>query len=160
MGNDYRNDLHEPARRGDVEAALAAGASIGHAQSPHAERAAEGASCYAVVPKGYEIAPLEEFLPRPLRVKQHLALQDTDSFIAYVNDFKTPGGTRVFFNGVSESFSAVLDYHDSPDEAAWCGHQADFKPRRSIEFTTWMGSDRKTMTQVDFARFLEENLPD
>ena len=160
MGNDYRNEVHEPARRGDVEAALAAGASIGHAQSPHAERAAEGASCYAVVPKGYELAPLEPFLPRPLRIRQHIALQDTDSFIAYVNDFKMPGGSRVFFNGEAEAFSAVLDYHDSPDEGSWCGHQADYKPRRSVEFTTWMASNRKGMSQVDFARFLEENMPD
>ena len=88
MGNDYRNnDTHEPARKGDVESALAAGAAIGNAQSPFAERAAEGTAAYTVVPKGYELKSLEEFLPRPLRIRQEVALQDTDSFIAYVNDF-------------------------------------------------------------------------
>ena len=161
MGNDYRNtDTHEPARKGDVESALAAGAAIGNAQSPFAERAAEGTASYAVVPKGYELKSLEEFLPRPLRVRQEVALQDTDSFIAYVNDFKTVDVTRVFFNSEAEEFTAVLDYHDNTDEASWCGHKADFKPRRSVEFTAWMASNRKQMTQVDFARFLEENMPD
>jgi uncharacterized protein YfdQ (DUF2303 family) len=161
MGNDYRNtDIHEPARKGDVEAALAAGAAIGNAQSPYADRAAEGTAAYSVVPKGYELKSLEEFLPRPLRIRQDVALQDTDSFIAYVNDFKTLDASRIFFNGEAEEFTAVLDYHDTPDEPSWCGHKADFKPRRSVEFTTWMAKNRVQMTQVDFARFLEENLPD
>jgi len=161
MGNDYRNtDTHEPARKGDVESALAAGAAIGGAQSPFAERAAEGTASYTVVPKGYELKSLEEFLPRPLRIRQEVALQDTDSFIAYVNEFKLVGATQIFFNSEAEEFTAALDYHDNSDEASWCGHKADFKPRRSVEFTTWMGSNRKGMAQVDFARFLEENMPD
>ena len=42
----------------------------------------------------------------------------------------------------------------------WCEHTATFKARRSVEFTTWMNTNRKQMTQVDFARFLEENMPD
>ena len=161
MGNDYRNtDTHEPARKGDVESALAAGAAIGNAQSPFAERAAEGTASYAVVPKGYELKSLEEFLPHPLRIRQEVALQDTDSFIAYVNEFKLVGATQIFFNSEAEEFTAALDYHDNPDEPSWCGHKADFKPRRSVEFTTWMGMNRKAMAQVDFARFLEENLCD
>jgi uncharacterized protein YfdQ (DUF2303 family) len=161
MGNDYRNETHDPAlRKGDVESALAAGTAIAGPQSPFADRAAEGTASYAVVPKGYELKSLEEFLPRPLRVRQDIALQDTDSFIAYVNDFKTADVTRIFFNSEAEEFTAVLDYHDNSDEASWCGHKADYKPRRSVEFTTWMGMNRKAMPQVDFARFLEENMPD
>jgi len=160
MGNDYRNpDTHDAARKGDVETALAAGAAIGKPQSPFAERAAEGTTAYAVLPKGYELASLEAFLPRPLRIREEVSLQDTDSFNAYVNDFRVPDASRIFFNGDEEQFVAVLDYHDAEDPS-WCGHQANFKPRRSEEFKTWMASNRKQMTQVDFARFLEENMPD
>ena len=63
------------------------------------------------------------------------------------------------FNTVEEEFVGVLDYHEV-ETPGWCDHTATFKPRRSVEFETWMGQNRKQMTQVDFARFLEENMPD
>jgi hypothetical protein len=52
-----------------------------------------------------------------------------------------------------ETFAAAFDYHEL-DKPSWCEHSASFKPRRSIEFETWMASNRKQMTQVDFARFV------
>ncbi len=55
---------------------------------------------------------------------------------------------------------ALLDYHESPAKPNWCDHVVTFAVRRSIEFQTWMGSNRKQMTQVEFARFIEDNLPD
>ena len=156
---DYRNNENPPATKCDNEVALAAGAAIGKAHAPFAEQTEEGTASYAVVPKGYELKSLEEFLPRPLRVREEVALQDADSFIVYVNDFKTTPASRIFFNSPEETFVAVLDYHDG-DVASWCSHLATFKPRRTEEFNTWVGSNRKGMSQVDFARFLEENLPD
>jgi len=158
MGNDYRNiDTHEPARKSDTEAALAAGAALAGPQSPLA--ADKDLAAYAVLPKGYQLESLEAFLERPLRIREEVALQDADSFIAYLNDFKVLDVSRIFFNGDEEQFTAVIDYHGT-DEASWCTHNAGFKPRRSEEFKTWLASNRKQLTQVDFARFLEENLPD
>ena len=55
---------------------------------------------------------------------------------------------------------AILDYHKHSEEPSWCAHTATFHPHRSVEFTTWMENNRKQMTQVEFARFLEDNLPD
>jgi uncharacterized protein YfdQ (DUF2303 family) len=119
----------------------------------------EKAGVFAVVPKEYKVEDLERFLPRPLRINESVLLHDTDSFIAYVNAFKLAGVSRIFFNTVEEEFVGVLDYHEV-ETPAWCGHTAAYKPRRSVEFETWMASNRKQMTQVDFARFLEENMPD
>jgi uncharacterized protein YfdQ (DUF2303 family) len=85
-------------------------------------------------------------------------LDDTDSFIAYINGFKNDA-TRVFFDTDEEQFVGIIDYHTTT-LPAWGQHVASYKPRRSVEFTTWMDSNRKQMTQVDFARFLEENMPD
>jgi uncharacterized protein YfdQ (DUF2303 family) len=149
------NNISDPQQIGDMQAAIAAGAALGDPRSPCVD---EKAGVFTVVPKDYHVVDLEKFLPRPLRITESVHLYDTDSFIAYVNDFKLPV-SRIFFNTTEEEFVAVLDYHEV-ETAAWCGHTAIFKPRRSVEFETWMATNRKQMTQVDFARFLEENLPD
>jgi uncharacterized protein YfdQ (DUF2303 family) len=148
---------NSPAQIGDVQSAIAAGAALGE---PRAAVPADlpGAGVFTVVPRDYEVKDLETFLPRPLRIKQEVVLYDTDSFIAYVKDFMT-GATLIFFDVQQETFNAAFDYHEI-EKPSWCAHSAAFKPRRSVEFTTWMDTNRKQMTQVEFARFLEENLPD
>lgn len=158
MARDYynNNDQVTPEMIADFPAALAAGAALGTPQSPLVD---EKAGVFTVVPKGYELKSLEEYLPSPLRIKQNVLLHDADSFIAYVIAFKLPAVSRIFFDGEDEEFNAILDYHEA-QTPAWCNHTATFKPRRSVEFETWMGANRKHMTQVDFARFLEENMPD
>jgi len=147
----------EPESIGDVQAAIAAGVALGDPRSPVAE---PGAGVFTVVPKGYSIESLEDYLPRPLRIVQNILLHDADSFIAYVNEYGRQGVSHVFFNVEGEEFLAILDYHEKKDTPGWCDHVATFKTRRSVEFQTWMNQNRKQMTQVDFARFLEENLPD
>jgi uncharacterized protein YfdQ (DUF2303 family) len=151
----YGNNQADPLTIGDTQAAIAAGAALGDPRSPCVD---EKAGVFSVVPKDYHVVDLEKYLPRPLRIKESVHLDDTDSFIAYVNSFKLPV-SQIFFNTQEEEFVGVLDYHEV-ETAGWCGHTATYKPRRSVEFETWMGANRKQMTQVDFARFLEENMPD
>lgn len=158
MARDYYNNREVPAsdQLGDIQAAVAAGAALGDPRSPVAD---EKAGVFTVVPKDYELRSLEEFLPRPLRIEQDVLLHDTDSFIAYLNEYKS-GVTHIFFSGEDEGFTAVLDYHEKPELPNWCGHTATFRPRRSVEFAAWMDHNRKQMTQVEFVRFLEDNMPD
>ncbi len=158
MEREYNegNNQADPKQIGDAQAAIAAGAALGDPRSPCVD---EKAGVFTVVPRDYHLINLEKFLPRPLRIKENVHLDDTDSFIAYVNDFKRSGVSRIFFNGAAEEFVAVLDYHEV-DTPAWGDHTASFKPSRSVEFETWMAGNHKQMTQVDFARFLEENMPD
>jgi len=145
-----------PAQIGDVQSAIAAGAALGEPRSVPAD--CSNAGVFTVVPKDYKVEDLESFLPRPLRIEQDVTLQDADSFIAYAKEFMT-GATLIFFDVEAEVFRAAFDYHEL-DKPSWNEHSASFKPRRSVEFETWMAANRKQMTQVDFARFLEENLPD
>jgi uncharacterized protein YfdQ (DUF2303 family) len=147
---------HDPQGMCDVQAAIAAGAALGDPRQPVDET---GAGVFTVLPNTYRIESLENYLPRPLRIDQKVVLHDADSFIAYVNGFKLPGPSRIFFDVGQEQFNAIIDYHEI-ETPSWCDHTAVFKPRKSVEFETWMATNRKAMTQVDFARFLEENLPD
>ena len=140
----------------DVAAAIAAGAAIGEPHKATVPGVAESAP-YALVPAGYSIESLERFLPDPLRVIQNVSLQDAESFIEYLKTFAEPE-SRIFFDAQHEAFTGILDYHAGLP--GWCDHVAKFTAQRSLEFTTWMSTNRKQMTQVEFARFLEENLPD
>ena len=152
----YPNDNNAPAEIGDVQSAIAAGAALGEPRSVPADCSSAGV--FTVVPKDYKIEDLESYLSRPLRIEQDVTLYDTDSFIAYAKEFMT-GATIIFFDVQAEVFKAAFEYHEI-DKPSWNQHIASFKPRRSVEFETWMAANRKQMTQVDFARFLEENLPD
>ena len=154
------NDDNGPTVIGDVAAALAAGGALGEPRvaldAPDPAGGQPGV--YTVVPKDYKVEDLESFLPRPLRIKQGVTIQDADSFINYAKEFMT-GATLIFFDVTNEAFVAAFEYHEI-SKPSWNEHTASFKPRRSVEFETWMGSNRKQMTQVEFARFLEDTQPD
>src|ERR1051326_5900318 len=125
MAHNY-NDEHKT----DVQAAIAAGAALGSPQIGPTGAATDGTGAYAIVPEDYKIESLEEYLARPRRIDQHVDLEDTDSFIAYVNEFRDQL-TRIFFSLEGEEFTAVFDYHEfDPPRPNWCDHTARFKPRR------------------------------
>lgn len=144
----------------DVQAAISAGAAIAE------PRTIESKGMYAVVPEGWNLESLEEFQDTPARVREKLQVHDAQSFIDYINAFDVGATTVVFFDQEKERFAAVLDYHKpsndpvAPPAPAWCDHVVSFTCRRTVEFQTWMSANRKQMSQVEFARFLEENLPD
>ncbi|MCC6366876.1 MAG: DUF2303 family protein [Bryobacterales bacterium] len=152
------NDQNENASIGDIQSAIAAGAALSEPRT--IPETPEPTGLYAVVPADYKLESLEDFLPRPLRVRQQVSLHDAQSFIAYVKEFGDHELSRIFFNQEKETFQAVLDYHAANGQPGWCAHVAGFTTRRSEEFKAWMVQNKKQMGQVDFARFLEDNLPD
>ena len=120
---------------------------------------------FLVIPKDWKVA-LPEIASFPARVVQALTLQDAASFGGYVQGFATPT-TAVFLDEPNKKFVAVLDYHDVPrddvkagDQARWCNHVASYTAETTPEWDTWHGHNKKLFGQVEFAEFLEDNLPD
>lgn len=120
---------------------------------------------YIVIPSGMNVAGLAAMFP-PARIKSQPALRDAESFVAYVNRFKTDN-TMVFADLTLEEnsivgalFVAILDYHGPAPElkAARCNHMATFRTLNTPEWLTWMEMDRENFGQVEFAEWLEENL--
>ena len=148
----------ENSKIGDVQSAIAAGAALGDPRAIPESPVPVG--FYTVVPEHYKVESLEDFMARPLRIQQKVELHDAASFIAYVGEFGDHEVSRIFFDQEHEQFQVVIDYHGGNGVPGWCEHVAGFAARRSVEFTTWMNQNRKQMTQVDFARFLEDNMPD
>lgn len=114
---------------------------------------------YVALPDGYIVEDLERYQERPRRIKQSLSVATARSFIKYVSDFGT-SYTVVFANLKDQQFKAVLDYHDPVNGPSWCEHQVLYSCPIDIRWKTWKSHDGKALKQVDFARFIEDNLVD
>lgn len=116
----------------------------------------EGHTTFMVVPTGCKVEDLGRFFP-PTRIVQSVSLLDAQSFADYVNRFKTQA--TLVFAAVTDggaTLKAVLDYHvlDGPAE---CKHVATFATLPTVEWTAWMQANRKAMSQVEFATWLEDH---
>lgn len=124
---------------------------------------------FVVVPQGYHVEdlPLLEEPPRPTST---VKLRDASSFITYWKDHAGPA-SRIYATLTPAVFLAVLDdYHPTdsensgnpPPEAQGNHRQfrAEFKVPASREWETWTAANRKHMSQLGFAEFLQDNLPD
>lgn len=143
-------------------AALAAGAALAQPrQNPEPHGAA-----YTVVPPGYEVAELPR-LGQPLHPKGMVKLRDAASFIQYVNDHAN-SDSRIFATLDPARFLAVFDeFLCDPDyalgmegQANWREFRAEFAVPPSREWLLWNAANRKHMSQLGFAEFLQDNLPD
>lgn len=110
-------------------------------------------------------AEIEAYRYKPARktgIAQALTLS---SFIALTNRHKTPDSV-VFANTdwTKPSFTAVIDYHPIDSlfgESANNGrHRVHYAFPLSEEWKAWIEQDGKAMSQLDFAVFLEDRMPE
>jgi uncharacterized protein YfdQ (DUF2303 family) len=99
---------------------------------------------------------------RPLRRVGRSEHHELESFMAYVNDYKTgdeDARTVAFADASRFQIEALLDYHPAPGvAAAWAEHRARYVCPRSPEWLAWTALDGKPMTQDAFADFIESHL--
>lgn len=143
-----------------LEKALSAGAAIPDI------RTSPGIRPHWMRPEGYEVVSAsDELLQEPWRLKQIVTVFDPKSFTDYFTDYCNLD-SRVFVDSQAPTIVGVLDYHRQPAGDAkepapdWGQHRLIYKFRPTKEWTTWTASDRKPVKQVEFARFVEENLVD
>lgn len=121
---------------------------------------------YAVVPHGFELQTLET-AGRPIHPKASVKLRDAASFVLYVNDHKVPA-TRIYGQMDPARFLVVFDEFltaeqagdDLSEQADWREFRAEFAVPPSREWKLWNDANRKQMSQLGFAEFLQDNLPD
>lgn len=126
------------------------------AKAPEILPVPEGGERVVVIPTGMTVQSLKQFLP-PQRIEQRVTLREAESFIAYVNRFKSDD-TMIFTEVADDEvqFMAIMDYHHAKDRSPdYCRHMAFFQPLVTPEWQTWSEHDEKAMTQVQFATFLE-----
>lgn len=108
-----------------------------------------------VVPDGFSIETFQDPHKLPSFITGHPKFTRLDSFISYVNQFKSEA-TLIYANSDAVVMYAIIDYHqkDKPNHAS---HIAEFRVPYSDEWTVWSQINDKQQSQVDFAEFIEEN---
>lgn len=161
MSND--NELF-PILEADTDAAvlIATGAALAE---PRKNPDLDGLH-YTLLPEGYKVAALPQ-VGVPKRPRGLVKLRDAASFIRYVSDHKV-ARSRIYallqpakFLAVFDEFeTSTADPVDTDAQADWREFRAVFDVPPSREWTTWGAIDRKDMSQLAFAEFLQDNLPD
>jgi uncharacterized protein YfdQ (DUF2303 family) len=117
------------------------------------------------IPKGMELKQIdvEPHRATPFMRTGTALFSDHNSFLEYVHRHADGAHTVVWceFDQVTNklAFTAVFDDH-ADDTPGWRKHRAYFEPAKSVEWTRWIGHDKKQMAQVDFAQFIEDNADD
>lgn len=126
-----------------------------------------------VVPAGQKLVSarsfLDEFRGRPDRREGTARLLDLASFVAHANRFKD-AHSALFADPApgAPSITAVFDYHEAlagdrePSEALprFGCHRAVYPFPLSEEWQAWRAIDGRTLTQQEFAQFLEDRIGD
>lgn len=113
----------------------------------------------AVLPDGYNLKPLAEYLVEPIRIKQRVTLLTAADFVAYWTRFKDETSV-IFGDERTATYGAILDYHAKEGTPHCCHHTAVYACPKSKEWETWTGNSGKRMAQEAFALFIEDNYPD
>lgn len=156
--------MQESETTSGVSAALEAGEQIGTLKAKgHVYAVAEKAVPFVMVPEGFEIKTVESHLPAPLLIRSTVRTDDHASFVAYVNRYKDQSSV-VFADLAGRKFEAVLDYHQAivpngPQTARWGKHRVTLSSDVTPDWKTWAEKSGKPMSQVDFARFIEDHIP-
>lgn len=113
---------------------------------------------YLLVPEGTEVKSLETMLMAPTRPRGTAVMRDVKSFTTYVLRENTVA-TTIYGQVNPPEFMAVFDdnYAGAP---GWGEFKAIYSCPLSIEWKTWSAQSGKQLTQEQFARFIEDNLPD
>lgn len=120
---------------------------------------------YVALPQGWALHGLPTEA-EPAHPKAVVKLRDAASFIRYVNDHKA-ARSRIYATLEPARFLAVLDdFHTNGgqlsvhEQAAWREFRVEFTVPASREWLTWTAANRKPMSQLGFAEFLQDQLPD
>lgn len=112
---------------------------------------------------GVPASIFDAYRANPLRRKGTATLLDLTSLIAHVERFKD-ADTLLFATDdrTSPSLTAVLDYHraGATSDPRFGQHRAKFAFPLSDEWKAWVASNKKPMTMIDFAAFLEDRIID
>lgn len=113
---------------------------------------------FVVVPEDYKVEDLERLQASPDRKRGTVVMDDAESFIRYFNLHATKY-SQIYAKVSPPHFIGVLNEHEEA-EAGWRDHLVKYACPYSPEWKEWVGNDKRTMKQTEFADFIERNLPD
>lgn len=116
------------------------------------------------IPAEVGVVDLEGILEYPAHIKEDLAFVSKESFLEYLDRFRTDS-TVIFACADTATLLAKVDYHgqSSKGEAGqprFGHHKASLMLERSVEWSAWSNRAEHGMSQVEFADFVEERAID
>ena len=120
---------------------------------------------FAIIHHDYKVASLESQAEQPTRKRGNVITSNTDGFIFYLNKHGHETRTLVYADVDAEASQfklvAVIDDHgNTHTDPQWREHRCHFAPDQAVEWKRWIGKDKQTFSQADFATWLEDNLGD
>lgn len=104
----------------------------------------------------------EEWRLHPERKTGTAKVDTLESFIDLSNRHKTvESAIFASTDWQKPTLTAVIDYHhNASPRADWCKHRVHYAFPASEQWKTWVAMNGKTMSQADFAAFIEDNIAD
>jgi len=141
----------------DTEAGQIAALALEGGKSPCLIPGPDGRT-FAAVPKDIELREVTSLNAaktlKPDTIKQTPALQTAASLITYVDRFKA-SNTILFADIDDDRIVAAIDYHGQT-VADLVAHRATLTLPRSLAWQKWDEIDGQLLSQLDFARFIDE----
>lgn len=118
---------------------------------------------YVVAPEGFAVTWLDKHIGQrsnPVRKEGTVLFADAASLVEY-HKLYSDSDSRLFADLRAATITEVFDYHQSGDNPArWGRHRAIFTVAQTTEWQTWLASNGKRKSQVEFAEFIEDNAAD
>lgn len=146
-----------------IKEALDAGALLAGPMLPI--DSGDGRVPFVAVPDGYDVKSIEHFLPFPTRKYADVSVTTTDSFIDYAKKHGSLDECVIYAEIDAEQSKCILRAlmnDNSADAPKWRDHKCTFEPALSVEWKRWLSKNGpgKSMSQTDFATWLEDNQGD
>lgn len=122
----------------------------------------EGTKGLVVAPQGMSVAHVKKFIDEerqnPETLKGVTALHTCDSFIEFVNRYKSDN-SAIFYNKSGQEVTCIFDCA-TKEQASFERHRAFYEFPFSKELKAWKDNNDQSMNQLDFAMFIEKNVLD
>lgn len=117
------------------------------------------------IPDGWNLRDTESLQMVPRRKIANVSLQDEAGFVDYMARHGIAVRCTIWCdadypNGKIGYTTIINDHGAEMDDQEWRDHIARFTPAQSVEWKRWNLSNKKVMSQLEFANFLETNLGD
>lgn len=120
---------------------------------------------FCITPNNMTFRAMNDYMPKPHRKLGTIHLHEVESFIDVVKRQGSLANCNVYLNvdyatQKIEATAIFNDHADGDGPAGWRDHRAEYAPRFTVEWKTWMGYNHKNLPQDALASFLETNITD
>lgn len=116
-----------------------------------------------ILPQGKKVEDLQPYLDKlrdaPKRIVTSAAMTSVDSFVEYLNRFKTPDSAIFLNTAIDKLFLlGIIDFHGqgAKAEPRFGKHRVSYAFPLSEQISVWKGASGRLFSNAEFATFLQD----